>query len=222
MKILIFFVCLFSSSILFAMGARLPKKLNQSKIISTRSPSSTYSPTPTLPGDYSYLDKDKMVPKHLLSQAISFFEQLKDKIKNKNYLVVIDYKQHNSKERFFVIDMISGHTEKYLTAHGKNSDPDYDGFATKFSNEPNSLMTSLGVYLTAETYIGSHGLSLSLDGLSSSNSNARARAIVIHGASYVAPGEKIGRSWGCPALELRFTEEVINKIKGGALIFAGF
>jgi hypothetical protein len=179
-------------------------------------------PAVTTPGDYSYLDPENLIPKNLLNQALNYFDQLKNRINNKNYLVVIDYKQHNSKERFFVIDMISGHVEKYLTAHGKNSDPDFDGFATSFSNEPNSLMTSLGLFLTAETYFGNHGLSLMLDGLSSTNFNARTRNIVIHGAIYVTPGEKIGRSFGCPALEFRYTEEVINKIKGGALIFAGY
>lgn len=179
-------------------------------------------PAVTIPGDYSYLDPENLIPKNLLTPAVSYYDQLKSRINNKNYLVVIDYKQHNSKERFFLVDMISGHVEKYLTAHGKNSDPDFDGYATAFSNEPNSLMSSLGLFLTAETYIGNHGLSLVLEGLSSTNSNARARAIVIHGASYVTPGEKIGRSWGCPALDLRYTNEVINKIKGGALIFAGY
>ena len=135
---------------------------------------------------------------------------------------VIDFKQHSSKERFYIIDMESGRVETYLTSHGKNSDPDHDGYATKFSNVPDSLTSSLGFYLTAETYYGSNGYSLRLDGLSSTNSNARARAIVIHGADYVqADGKKIGRSYGCPALEQRYHQAVINQMKGGTLLFAG-
>ena len=134
---------------------------------------------------------------------------------------IIDFKQHNSKERFYIIDMESGRVESYLTAHGKNSDPDYDGYATKFSNTPDSLMSSLGFYLTAETYYGQNGYSLRLDGLSSTNSNARARAIVIHGADYVKPGKKIGRSYGCPALEMRYHQDLIDRLKGGALLYAG-
>ena len=134
---------------------------------------------------------------------------------------VIDYKQHNSKKRFYVIDMESGRVEAYLAAHGKNSDPDFDGYATKFSNTPDSKKTSLGFFLTAETYYGSNGYSLRLDGLSATNSNARARAIVIHGAEYVAPGNKIGRSYGCPALEMRYHQELIDQIKGGSLLYAG-
>ena len=89
-----------------------------------------------------------------------------------------------------------------------------------FSNTPGSEMSSRGFYLTAETYQGSNGLSLVLDGLSTTNSNARSRAIVIHGAEYVSPGSLIGRSWGCPALDMRYYIEVINQIKGGVLIYA--
>lgn len=171
--------------------------------------------------DYSHLDPDGIVPKNLLKEAIAYFDTNNAKIKNQRLMGVIDFKQHNSKERFYIIDMESGRVETYLTAHGKNSDPDYDGYATKFSNTPDSLMTSLGMYLTAETYNGQNGYSLRLDGLSSTNSNARARAIVIHGADYVKPGKKIGRSYGCPALEMRYHQDLIDQLKGGALIFAG-
>ena len=156
------------------------------------------STTSEVKNNYSYLDPDGLVPKNLLAKTLDFFDLNKDKINNKNYIVVIDFKQHNSKERFYVIDMQSGHVEKYLTAHGKNSDSSFSGYATVFSNTPNSEMSSQGFYLTAETYEGSHGLSLALDGLSSTNSNARSRSIVIHGASYVTPGpfnrKKLGLS----------------------------
>lgn len=170
--------------------------------------------------DYSHLDPDKIVPQKLLTEAILYFDSHQEQIKNQRLMGVIDFKQHNSKERFYIIDMESGRVETYLTAHGKNSDPDYDGYATKFSNTPDSLMTSLGFYLTAETYNGQNGYSLRLDGLSSTNSNARARAIVIHGADYVKPGKKIGRSYGCPALEMRYHQDLIDRLKGGALLYA--
>lgn len=171
--------------------------------------------------DYSHLDPDGLVPKNLLSEALNFYQQNQAKIQNPKLMGIIDFKAHNSKERFFLIDMQSGFVETYLTAHGKNSDPDFDGYATKFSNVDGSLMSSLGFYLTAESYYGSNGYSLRLDGLSSTNSNARARAIVIHGADYVSPGGKIGRSFGCPALEDRYHQDVIDRLKGGTLLFAG-
>lgn len=171
--------------------------------------------------DYSYLDPDKIVPAKLLQEAVAYYDANLDKIENQRVMGVIDYKQHNSKERFYIIDMESGRVERYLTAHGKNSDPDFDGYATKFSNIPDSNTTSLGFFLTAETYYGKNGYSLRLDGLSTTNSNARERAIVIHGADYVAPGPKIGRSYGCPAVEMRYHQELIDQIKGGSLLYAG-
>jgi len=172
--------------------------------------------------DVSRLDSEKVIPQKHLKTALEFFKANKDKIKNQRYLVVIDFKEHNSKERFYLLDIESGAVETYLTAHGRNSDPDFDGYATKFSNEIDSKKTSLGFFTTAETYNGENGYSLRLDGLSSTNSNARERAIVIHGAPYVSPGEKIGRSFGCPALELRFHQDVIDRIKGGVLIYAAY
>lgn len=169
---------------------------------------------------YSYVDQDKIVPAALLLKTLAYYDANLSKIKNKNYIVVIDFKQHNSKKRFYLINMQSGDVERYLTAHGKNSDPDYDGYATKFSNTSGSNMSSVGFYLTAETYNGDNGYSLRLDGLSTTNSKARARAIVIHGASYVREASLIGRSYGCPALEVRYAADVINTIKGGSLIYA--
>lgn len=172
-------------------------------------------------GDYAHLDPDKIVPEKLLNEAVAYYDANIQKIKNPRLMGVIDFKQHSSKERFYVIDMESGRVETYLTAHGRNSDPDHDGFATKFSNTPDSHMSSLGFYLTAETYYGSNGYSLRLDGLSTTNSLARQRAIVIHGADYVQPGSKPGRSYGCPALEMRYHKEVIDQMKGGSLLYAG-
>ena len=180
----------------------------------------TTTPAPPISDKYTFLDPGHIVPKTLLAKTLAYFDTNKSKISNKNVIGVIDFKQHNSKERFYIIDMNTGVVETYLVAHGKNSDPDYDGFATQFSNDSGSLMSSQGFYLAAETYEGSHGYSLKLDGLSSTNSNARSREIVIHPADYVAPGGKIGRSWGCPALEPRYSVQVINKLKGGALLYA--
>ena len=56
------------------------------------------------------------------------------------------------------------------------------------------------------------------------NDNARKRAIVIHGAEYVSNEfinsyGRLGRSWGCPALPLYRSDEIINTIKNGSCIF---
>lgn len=86
-------------------------------------------------------------------------------------------------------------------------------------------MSSPGFYRTAETYYGKHGYSLKLDGLEEGvNDHARERLIVIHGADYVSTDfinkhGRIGRSWGCPALPLHLTKEVIDLIKEGSCLF---
>jgi hypothetical protein len=172
--------------------------------------------------DYSHLDPEHLIPAKILSTALIYFDSHLDSIPNKRFIGLIDFKQHNSHERFYIVDMESGRVEKYLVAHGKNSDPLFTGFATKFSNTNDSNMSSLGFYLTGETYSGVHGYSLRLDGLSSTNSNARARAIVIHAADYVAPGDKIGRSFGCPAVETRYHSQIIDQIKDGSLLYAAY
>lgn len=172
-------------------------------------------------GPFAHLDPKKQVPVRLLKKALGYYTKNLNKISNPDYLVIIDFSQHSSKKRFYLIDMDSGSVESFLTAHGKNTDPDHDGYADHFSNTLNSLMSSQGFYLTAETYYGKYGYSLRLDGLSPTNSLARERAIVIHGADYVDPSRsKMGRSFGCPALEQRYKDEVIDKIKDGALIYA--
>lgn len=221
-----------TNSKVFASGAKLPdiasNNLNGTQNVSA--PNSSNQPVNTpqkeigtilpIADKYAHLDPGKEVPSTLLSRALSYFDSHSSTIKNKNVIGIIDFKQHSSKERFYIIDLDTGQVDKYLVAHGKNSDPDYDGFATIFSNAPGSETSSIGFYLTAETYEGGHGYSLALDGISSTNSNARSRSIVIHPADYVTPGDKIGRSWGCPALEPRYSAQIIDQIKGGALIYA--
>lgn len=169
---------------------------------------------------FSHIDPENMISnKAALNKALAYFAQNKSKITNQDYMVLIDYKQHSSKERFYLIDMQTGNVESYNVAHGAGSDPSSSGYASLFSDTNDSHMTSLGFFLTAETYYGSKGYSLKLDGQSSTNASARARAVVIHGADYVNAGSA-GRSWGCPALDMRYYDEVIDKIKGGALILS--
>lgn len=161
------------------------------------------------------------IPPPLLVKAKEYFEKNKTQFANKNYLVVIDYSQPSNVKRFHLVDLKKNTTESYLTAHGKGSDPKHTGKAQVFGDKEGSRMTSLGFFKTTDTYFGQHGYSLRLEGLSETNKNALSRLIVIHGAAYVDPKRKvIGRSWGCPALEQRFTKEVIDKIKGGALVYS--
>ncbi|WP_413294922.1 murein L,D-transpeptidase catalytic domain family protein [Bdellovibrio sp. HCB185ZH] len=170
---------------------------------------------------YDHVDPTNIVPTQPLIDALIYFEKNKSSFKNQNYISIINFSQSSKTPRFYIVDLNSGGVWPIHVAHGKNSDPNHDGFATSFSNSSGSNKSSLGFYRTAETYSGSHGLSLRLDGLSSTNSNARSRAIVIHGASYVQEKSVIqGRSWGCPAVDMSIRTQVINALKGGSLIYA--
>jgi hypothetical protein len=141
-------------------------------------------------------------------------------------LTVIDYTKPSTERRLWVFDLV--HTRvlfEELTAHGKNSG---DNQAVRFSNAPNSLMSSLGAFLTAGTYIGKHGLSLRLQGLDKGvNDNSMLRGIVIHAADYVSEAflkakGSIGRSWGCPAVRPEIARRLIETVQGGTLVLAYF
>jgi hypothetical protein len=193
----------------------------------TQSGSNFTVPNPTIEernevlARYDYLDPQNIVPSQSLAEAVLYFDKNKTKIANKNYLAVIDFNKNSRDKRFYIINMTTGAVWNIHVAHGKGSDPDFDGYARSFSNVSGSNATSLGYYVTAETYSGDHGLSLRLDGLSTTNSNARDRAIVIHGASYVQEADRVqGRSWGCPAVAMENRDRVVSLLKNGALIYA--
>jgi hypothetical protein len=142
----------------------------------------------------------------------------------KGLLAIIDYSLPSTRRRFWVLDLGQ---EKVLfhefVAHGKGSG---DNHATRFSDEEGSLQSSLGLFEATTTYVGRHGYSLRLRGLEEGfNGRALQRSIVIHGAWYVSEAfaarhGRLGRSWGCPALDRSVAEKVIDTIKGGTLVFA--
>lgn len=170
---------------------------------------------------YDYVDPNHIVPTKKLADALVYFHKNKAKFKNQSVISVIDFSKKSTEKRWYFINMSTGSVWNVHVSHGKGSDSNHDGFAEKFSNVSGSNASSLGYYRTAETYQGSNGYSLKLDGLSATNSNARARAIVVHGAAYVQDSSVIqGRSWGCPAVSSTNRDKVINLIKGGSLIYA--
>jgi hypothetical protein len=142
----------------------------------------------------------------------------------KPILTVIDYSKPSSEQRLWVFDVIH---EKLLlnthVAHGKNSG---GTTPTHFSNQNESKETSLGTYVTQDTYIGSHGYSLNIKGLEKGiNDHAYARRVVIHGANYVEPdfiksAGHAGRSWGCLAVAQTLSKSFINLVKDGSIVFA--
>lgn len=146
------------------------------------------------------------------------------KVKRRDLLTVIDYSLPSSEPRLFVFNLDSRKLLfRELVAHGKNSGGD---FASFFSNSPGSLATSLGLFVTADTYFGSNGYSLRLQGLEEGvNDMAWERAIVMHGAPYVSRAAiralgRLGRSWGCPAVRKEVARKMIDTLRGGSPIFA--
>ncbi len=142
---------------------------------------------------------------------------------HKSILTLIDFTKPSTEERLFVLDLAKGELLYHShVSHGQGSGENY---ATSFSNVNGSHKSSLGFYLTGGTYQGGNGYSLLLDGLEKGiNDKARERAIVIHGADYcdparIAPGGRLGRSFGCPALPRALTREIIDTIKNGTLLY---
>ena len=139
-------------------------------------------------------------------------------------LTVIDYSLPSSKQRMWIFDLLSDRLlYNTYVAHGKNSGMD---IPHHFSNLNSSKETSLGTYVTRDTYMGSKGYSLNLQGLEKGfNDNAYSRRVVIHGAWYVEPSfikqtGHAGRSWGCPSIAKTLATSVINMIKDGSVVFA--
>jgi hypothetical protein len=139
-------------------------------------------------------------------------------------LAVIDYSRPSTARRLWVFDLARPRLlfDQWV-AHGRNSGGDY---AQHFSNAPESLESSLGLFLTLGAYDGHNGYSLRLQGLEPGfNDAAYRRDIVIHGASYVDAGMarrqgRLGRSWGCPAVNPAVARPLIDTLRGGQLVFA--
>lgn len=136
---------------------------------------------------------------------------------------IIDFSKSSRQKRLWVIDLKNKKLLfNTLVAHGRGTGEE---FARFFSNKPESFKSSLGFYLTAQTYSGKHGLSLKLNGLDKNfNTNAYARAVVIHGAEYVSEYfikqyGRLGRSLGCPALPVTETKQIITKIKENTCLY---
>jgi hypothetical protein len=147
----------------------------------------------------------------------------------KPYLYYVDYGLDNRTPRGYVFDMeqltiVDG---PFIVAHGRGSSNAKDGIPMHFSNAPGTGTTSLGLYVTQETYgfTGHNGgstyssIGLRLSGVSGRfNSTARDRGVVVHGAPYVTSSGS-GRSLGCPAMEQFRAQKLIPKIANGALVF---
>jgi hypothetical protein len=138
---------------------------------------------------------------------------------------IADFSRPSSEPRFHVVDLQNGTVQSHLVCHGRGSDPAHSGYLERFSNDFGSYATSNGTYVTDAYYDGKYGLSLRVRGLDWSNSNAEARAIVIHNAWYAEPEMlaqhgQLGRSEGCFAMPRTSQYEVMKRLAGGRMIYA--
>ena len=145
-----------------------------------------------------------------------------NKLKKDSILTILDFSKSSNEERMFVIDIKNQQIiHKTLVAHGVNTGGE---FASKFSNKPHSNQSSMGFFVTGETYSGKQGFSMRLDGQEYTNSKVRQRGVVVHGANYVSEkfiksAGRLGRSFGCPAVPKNLNTEIINTIKDKSSFF---
>ncbi|MBS0295304.1 MAG: murein L,D-transpeptidase catalytic domain family protein [Proteobacteria bacterium] len=183
------------------------------------------STAPALPR--SALDPQRQIRTALLDDALVALKRHGDRIANKDHIFLVDFQQHSSKPRLFKLDLRTGQVQSFRTAHGRGSDPSRTGFAKRFSNTPNSDASSVGAYVTAGQSVGARdGANVLLDGLDATNNQARARAVIVHGADYCEPGYlaregMLGRSNGCFALSHADLKTLRPIMDSGRLIFAG-
>lgn len=88
-------------------------------------------------------------------------------------------------------------------------------FASRFSNQPGSELSSLGSFVTAaRPYDGGYGRSLRVRGLDpGQNDNALERAIIFH------PDMGLTHSAGCFMLPDRVAKRIVDTIAGGSFVY---
>lgn len=186
-----------------------------------------------VPGSDQWIDKEVLaiaakapdLDQKVLRLGLTAYEKAREQgLDDQGILTIIDYSKPSTDRRLWVFDVKN---EKVLmntyVAHGKNSG---DLNATSFSNEPNSLKSSFGVFVANETYNGDKGYSLRLKGLEPGiNDNVYKRHVIVHGAAYVSAAYAkargmMGRSWGCMAVSFDVIKPLINTIKNDTIVFA--
>lgn len=144
---------------------------------------------------------------------------------SRSLLTVIDYSRPSSDRRLWVVDLATGEVLMHeYVAHGVESGGTW---ATSFSNRYGSNQSSLGTFVTANSYVGVRGLSLRLRGLEAEfNDRALARGIVIHGSPGVTESRarlgRLGRTNGCPAVSMEAARSLVRLIADGVVVFAWY
>jgi hypothetical protein len=180
-------------------------------------------PTPAVPPTPSAFANKPYAA--LLERAKAALDRHADSFTLRDRMAIVDFDAPSKDMRMHIVDLIGGQSSSYLVSHGRGSDPAHSGFLHSFSNEPNSLASSQGAFKTGDMYFGQHGRSMRLIGLDPHNSNAEARAIVVHGADYVSEDHvaawgKCGRSEGCFAVAPHLVPQVLGLLGSGRMLYA--
>ena len=167
----------------------------------------------------------RVVRPDLMWQALAALNTHGRRVGHRDRIAIADMSAPSSQARFHLVDLVSGKSQSFLVAHGSGSDPAHTGFLKRFSNEPNSNASSEGSFVTADYYVGKHGRSQRLIGLDPTNSNALARAIVVHSAWYanrdmLRTHGMLGRSQGCFAVGETDLSDVFAQLGEGRMIFS--
>ena len=132
-----------------------------------------------------WLSREVPLDPELLSKAKREYKAKRTRLRNKRYVTIVDYRKNLLQERLYVYDLKKQRVVlKSRVAHAFRSGVLYP---TAFSNVEGSEQGCYGTFITAETYEGKFGYAMRIDGISSTNTKARARAIIFHkGYTYSA------------------------------------
>lgn len=167
----------------------------------------------------------------VMERALTAFDEAwHDDETSKLLYTVADFDKPSTQPRLFTFSLATGDLLfNELVTHGEaSSSPTNPAMVAQMSNTNGSHMSSVGLMRAAETYQGSNGYSMRLDGLEPGfNDAVRPRAIVMHEATYatqafVNANGYLGRSWGCPAVDPQVNAQLIDTIKNGSLFFSHF
>jgi len=167
---------------------------------------------------------DNNIDTNVLKVGLKAYQTAEQRgLDRKQLLTIIDYSKPSSVKRLWVIDLKHANIlfNTWVT-HGQNSG---ETNSDSFSNDTNSLKSSIGVFVTDNAYFSDHvGYALRVTGLERGiNDNAYHRGVLIHGAWYASPIKSngaIGKSWGCMAVNKSISRPLINTIKNNTLVVA--
>jgi len=168
---------------------------------------------------------DPFIDPRIVARARAAFDRHRSQLSHIDVVGIADFTKPSRDPRFYLLDTTSGRVSRHLVAHGRGSDPGHTGYLQRFSNQIGSEASSDGAYVTSEFYPGRYGRSMRVRGLDHSNSNAEARAIVVHSAWYAEPNllsetGRLGRSEGCFALSHNSLREVLERLGPGRFLYA--